>query len=415
MPTDEEARPPSAAVWLDRRTPPHIATLVAVSAVSALNMNVILPSLPSLARHYAADYAVVALAISAYLGLTAVLQLVIGPLSDRYGRRPVILGCLAIFLAATVGCMLAPTIESFLAFRLLQTTVAGGLVLTRAIVRDMVPIDRAASMIGYVTMGMSLAPMIGPMIGGFLDETLGWRSVFAVTFVFGALVAALAWADLGETNRSPSASFAAQFATYPELARSRRFWGYAATAAFASGAFFAFLGGGPWVATEILGMSPSALGLYFGLMALGYMLGNFLSGRYTVEVGLDAMMLVGGAVSCVAILAAIGFFASGVTHPLAFFGSISFVGVGNGLLLPSANAGLVSVRPHLAGSASGLGGALMIGGGALLSAVTGALLGPGTGPWPLLWMMLASTAAGFATTIYVIRVRRSAGPAGDDA
>ena len=267
-------------VWLDRASPPHVLTLVLLTGVSALNMNMVLPSLPSIAAHYGASYGVVALTISAYLGLTALLQLLLGPLSDRFGRRPVILGGFGVFLAATLGCMLAPSIEVFLAFRMLQATVASGIALSRAIVRDMVPPDQAASLIGYVTMGMSLMPMVGPMLGGFLDETLGWQSVFGFTFVVGAAVLALIWADLGETNRAPSASFAAQFRAYPELFRSRRFWGYALTAALASGAFFAFLGGGPWVATEVLGMSPSELGLYFGFIAVGYMFGNFLSGRY---------------------------------------------------------------------------------------------------------------------------------------
>ena len=137
------------------------------------------------------------------------------------------LGCFAIFLAATVGCMLAPSIEVFLGFRLLQATIASGFALSRAIVRDMVPTDQAASLIGYVTMGMSLMPMVGPMIGGFLDESFGWQSVFVFTFVVRrAVTLALIWADLGETNRAPSASFAAQFRAYPELFRSRRFWGY---------------------------------------------------------------------------------------------------------------------------------------------------------------------------------------------
>lgn len=405
-----DAAPPPPAVWLDRRTPPHVVTLVAVAGVSALNMNMVLPSLPGLASFYGADYGVAALAVSAYLGVTAVLQLVIGPLSDRYGRRPVILWSFAVFLLATLGCMVAPTIETFLAFRLIQSAVASGIVLSRAIIRDMVPMNEAAGMIGYVTMGMSLMPMIAPMLGGFLDEALGWQSVFAFTFVFGLAVTALVWADLGETNAEPSDSFAVQFAAYPELARSRRFWGYAATAALASGAFFAFLGGGPWVATEILGMSPATLGFYFGFIAVGYMFGNFLSGRYTARVGLNAMMVVGGAVTVSGLVLGLVFLAFGIVTPVTFFGTIMFVGVGNGLVLPSANAGLVSVRPHLAGSASGLGGALMIGGGAALSVVTGALLTPESGAWPLLWTMLLSAAGGLAATLYVIHVARRRGP-----
>ena len=400
------APPRPAAVWLDRRTPPHVLTLVVMTGVSALNMNMILPSLPGIAADFRADYGLVALSVSAYLGLTAVLQLLIGPLSDRYGRRPVMLGCFAAFLAATLGCALAPTIEVFLAFRLAQAAVASAFALSRAIVRDMVGPAAAASLIGYVTMGMSLAPMIGPMIGGILDEAFGWRSVFVFTLVLGALAAALIWADQGETNAAPSASFAAQFRAYPELFASQRFWGYSLTAALASGAFFAFLGGGPLVASEILGMSPASVGFHFGFIALGYLVGNFLSGRFTARAGLNPMMLAGGLVATAGMALALGLFAAGLQTPLAFFGAILFVGLGNGLLLPSANAGIVSVRPRLAGSASGLGGALMIGGGAALAVLAGALLGPATGAWPLLWLMFACSAASVVSTLWVIRVAR---------
>ena len=175
-------------------------TLVLLTGLSALSLNVMLPSLPSLAAWYGADYGVAALSISAYLGLTAVLQLVLGPLSDRFGRRPVLLACFTVFLVATVGCLLAPTIEVFLAFRMAQAVIASGIALSRAIVRDMVPADQAASLIGYVTMGMSLVPMVSPMIGGWLDETFGWQSVFVLMLAFGVAVTALMALDLGETN-----------------------------------------------------------------------------------------------------------------------------------------------------------------------------------------------------------------------
>ena len=393
---------PARAVWLDRRTPPHLLTLVLLTGVAALNMNMMLPSLPSLAAHYGADYGLVALAISGYLGLTAVLQLVFGPLSDRYGRRPVVLACFVVFLVATLGTMVATTVWMFLLCRMLQAPVAAGLALSRAIVRDMVPPEEAASMIGYVTMGMALIPMVVPMLGGVLDELFGWQSIFAFTFVFGLAVTVLIWADLGETNRAPSASMMAQVRSYPELLRSAPFWGYSATAAFASGTFFAFLGGGPWVATRVLGLSPSVFGFYFGFISAGYVVGNFLSGRYAMRVGLARMMLAGGLVATAGVLLALALFAVGIVSPLAFFGTILFVGVGNGLLLPSANAGMVSVEPHLAGSASGLGGALLVGGGAAMAVLGGALVGPGTGAWPLLFVMLASSALGLVTTFFVM-------------
>lgn len=406
MPFDPPAPTVSPAVWLDRRTPPHIVTLVMLTGLSALSLNVMLPSLPAIAAWYRVDYSTVALAISGYLGLTAILQLGLGPLSDRVGRRPVLIGCTAVFLVATAGCALAPTIEVFLAFRMLQAVIASGFALSRAIVRDMVRPDEAASLLGYVTMGMSLVPMISPVIGGWLDETFGWQSVFLLMLVFGLGVLALLVLDLGETNLAPSASFAAQFRAYPELLRSRRFWGYASTAALASGAFFSLLGGGPWVATELLAMSPSSLGFHFGFVSAGYLVGNFLSGRYTMRVGLNGMMLSGAIVATAGMLVIAVFFALGVQTPLSFFGPLFLLGAGNGLLLPSANAGIVSVRPHLAGSASGLGGALMIGAGALLSVAAGALLAPGTGAWPLIWIMLLCSALGIGTTLWVMRIER---------
>ncbi|MEM9642750.1 MAG: multidrug effflux MFS transporter [Pseudomonadota bacterium] len=404
--------PAPASVWLNPATAPSIVTLVLISGLGALNMNIFLPSLPSMAVYFQADYTLVQLAISGYLGVTAVLQLLIGPLSDRYGRRPVMIASLWVFLISTLGCYLATDITTFLVFRMLQAAVATGLALSRAVVRDMVSADKAASMIGYVTMGMALVPMVGPIIGGQLDELYGWHSSLILTAVFGGMVLLVVWRDMGETNTHKSASFGAQFRAYPELVTSRRFWGYAMGAAFASGAFFAFLGGGPYVASVVLNMDPGELGLYFGLIALGYMLGNFFSGRFAERTGVNEMMLLGGIVSSVGLLCGCLLFAIGYATPLTLFGAIGIVGIGNGLTLPSANAGMVSVRPHLAGSASGLGGALMIGGGAALSAITGALLGPETGAWPLLLMMLLSSVLCTATAMYVIRRARAVGDLG---
>lgn len=393
----------------DRATPPHITTLVFATAVSALAMNVFLPSLPGMARYFDTDYAVVQLAVSLYLAATAFLQLVIGPLSDRYGRRPVMLACLGVFLVGTLAAIFAPTIEALLACRLLQAFSAAGMVLGRAVVRDTVGADEAASRIGYITMGMAFVPMVAPMIGGTLDESYGWQAPFWMTLVLGGFAFIVVYLDLGETNRNRSASFTAQLTTYPELFRSRRFWGYSMTAAFTSGAFFAFLGGGPFVASEILGMSPSDYGLYFAIISAGYILGNFLSGRFSRSVGINRMMLTGNLIAVVGMSTSILMFAGGLYHPISLFGPAAFTGIGNGMTLPNANAGIVSVRPHLAGSASGLGGALQIGGGAVLAVVAGALLTAESGPYPLLWAMILSSGAAALATLYVIWVARRAG------
>lgn len=392
--------------YLDRRTTPHITTLVIMTSAGALNLNILLPSLPGIASEFGVSYSYAQLLISAYLGATAFMQLIIGPLSDRFGRRPVLLGSMWVFIAATLLCMVAPNFQMLLIGRLIQTAVVSGLVLSRAVVRDMVGADDAASLFGYITMGMALVPMVGPMIGGILEEIYGWRAAMGLALAFGLFVLALVWLDLGETNQNRSTSFSAQFRAYPELIRSRRFWGYALSAAFTSASFFAFLGGAPYVSVEFLGLSPTELGLYFALTALGYIVGNFISGRYTNRFGINNMMLNGNFVTGLGMIGSIITLSLGVTHPMAFFGYMIFVGIGNGISLPSANAGIVSVRPHLAGSAAGLGGALMIGGGAAISVLSGSMLSPQTGPYPLLYIMLISSIAGAVTALYVIYVAR---------
>lgn len=388
--------------FLDRATPPHIMTLVLLAGLGALSMNIFLPSLPAMAAHFDTEYRLIQLSVALYLGVNAVLQVFIGPISDRYGRRPVMLGAIVVFLVATAGTLLATTVEVFLLFRALQAVIVAGLVIGRAVVRDMVPQEEAASMIGYVTMGMAVVPMVGPMIGGALEELFSWQASFWLLLACGALTLWLAWTDMGETAQNRSASFAEQFRQYPELLTARRFWGYCLTAAFASGAFFAYLGGAPFVGSEVFGLSPAALGFYFGAPALGYAFGNYLSGRYSVRYGINRMVLAGTVLTCAGLLVLLAVELAGAKHPAVFFGFMTFVGLGNGMVLPNATAGMLSVRPRLAGSASGLGGAIMIGGGAALSALAGSLLSPGSGPFPLIYLMLATSAASVGGIVYVI-------------
>ena len=342
------------------------------------------------------------LSVSLYLAATAVLQLIIGPLSDRYGRRPVVLICYAIFILASVGCLFATTIEVFLTFRMLQGAVAVGLVLSRAIVRDMVPQREAASMIGYVTMGMALVPMVAPMIGGALDQLFGWQATFIFLIASGISVLALCYADQGETSSGDGKSFKAQVSEYPELLASRRFWGYVFAAAFASGAFFAFLGGAPFVASDVYGLSSFWAGIGFGAPAIGYATGNYISGRFSTHYGINRMIQTGTLITSGGMLLALAISLAGYGSAVKFFGLCTFVGIGNGLVMPNATAGMLSVRPHLAGTASGLGSAILIGGGAALSAFAGVALGWGTGDAPLLIIMAISACLGYVSIRFVV-------------
>ena len=372
-----------------------------MAGLGAMNMSAFLPSLPHMTEYFDTRYEVVQIAVSGYLAVTAGLQLIIGPVSDKFGRRSVMLVCQAVFIVATLGCIFATSIEAFLLFRMMQSTVAAGLVLSRAIVRDMVPQDEAASMIGYVTMGMALVPMVAPMIGGALDQAFGWQSVFWFLTAGGVGVMALCWADQGETSKGGGVSFAQQIKDYPELLTSRRFWGYVLSSAFASGAFFAFLGGGPYVASTEFGLSSFWAGVCFGAPAVGYATGNYISGRFSVRYGINWMIRTGAMIGFFGLFLALLLTLLGFGSPLLFFGFCTFVGLGNGLVIPNASAGVLSVRPHLAGTASGLGSAFMIGGGAALSAFAGGVIQGDGASLKLLAIMTSTLFLGFMSILYV--------------
>lgn len=383
------------------KSPPSLLTLVCIAGLGAVSMNMFLPSLPSMAKYFSAPAAVMQLTVSVYLAASAVLQLLIGPLSDRYGRRNVMLVCLVVFLIGTLVCMVATNVEMMILGRIIQASSVSGMVLSRAIVRDLYKPDEAASMIAYVTMGMAIGPMIAPMIGGVLDEHYGWQANFMLMLAMGIIVLVMTYIDLGETNKSEFNSLRDQFRQYPELFKSRRFWGYVATAAFSSGTFFAFLGGGPFVATDVLHLSPTQYGLYFGFVAVGYIIGNFISGKLSSSWGLLKMMFIGSIIVVFGLLICIGLLSLGFIHPAAVFGPVFFVGLGNGMVLPNTNAGIVSVRPNLAGTASGLGGSLQIGGGALISALAGTLVSIHGTASILFIVMLVSALLAVCAALYV--------------
>jgi MFS transporter, DHA1 family, multidrug resistance protein len=377
-------------------------TLILITGISALNMSIFLPSLAAMTAYFDTEYAVMQVSLSGYLAATAVLQIFVGPLSDRFGRRPILLGSLLIFVIATLGALFSTTVEAFLFFRILQAAVATCMVLGRAIVRDIVPDAQAASMIGYVTMGMALVPMVGPMIGGALEQAFDWHATFVFLVLAGIGTLALVYYDLGETLAKGGMGFRAQVRSYPELFRSPRFWGYVMCAAFASGAFFALLGGASFVGTTIFGLSPVWNGIALGAPAIGYAMGNFLSGRFSVRLGINKMALIGTGITIAGLGTSVLLTLAGLIHPLVFFGFCTFLGLGNGLILPNVMAGSISVRPHLAGTASGLGGAIMIGGGAALSQVAGSILTVESGTLPLQLIMLGTSMLAFLSVVFVV-------------
>jgi Bcr/CflA subfamily drug resistance transporter len=382
-------------------------TLVLLSGLSVVSLNMFLPSLSNIAAEFQAGYGLLAsMSIAGYAGMTTVLQLLIGPLSDRFGRRPVILVSLVIYILGSLGCLLATDVWTFLLFRTIQAAIISGFALSRVIIRDTEPAQKAASLMGYLSIAWAIAPMLAPMFGGALDLLFGWRANFIAFLVFGAAVLALCWFDLGETNKNPSETFTKQFKSFPSLFRSWPFWGYSLCMAFSMGALYAFLAAAPLVATAVLRMSPATLGIYMGSTAAGFILGSFVSGRFAAHYPLTTMIVAGRVVAFAGLTVGLGLLLGGIVHEFSLFGSCVFLGVGNGISMPSSNVGAMSVRPELVGSAAGLSGALTGAGGALMSGITSTVLNEANAAFVLLGMMLVSSTMALLAALLVLCLDR---------
>ena len=377
-----------------------IAVLIAVATLNSLSINMIVPALPSMASGLATDFASVQLTLSSYLFATAVAQLVHGPLSDKFGRRPVLMTGMLLYILASVICLVATSVWFVILGRILQGVgAAAGFALGRAIVRDLYEREKAASMLGYITMGFSLAPMVAPLIGGLISDHLGWRLIFLFLTGVGCTLLFITWAALPET-RKPMPEGETRigfFASFAILATVPAFWAYALTTGFMTAVFFAFLGGTPYVAMTLFGMSGTDYGLYFVFVPIGFFIGNFFTARLTMRVGSGRLMRIGNLVSLAASISSLLLLASGWLHPIALFAPIYLIGLANGLSSNNSIAGAVSVRPHLAGAASGIAGSFQIGFGAVATVIIGYLLTLTSSPMPVPIFMTALALAAVTT------------------
>ena len=369
-----------------QRTPPHLLTLTLLTALSALTLNMILPSLPAMSRDLGARESVVALTVSGYMLLSALFQLALGPVSDRVGRRPVMLAALAVYVVASLGCTLAPDVGTLLACRVLQGVIVAGMVVSSATIRDQYPVRESAARLGRIASAMAVAPMLGPMLGGLLDSAFGWRAAFALYSAMGGVMLVVVWLDMGETRRPGLAP--PRLRDGAALLASGRYWAHVLCAAFSVGAFYVFVTGVPYVATAVWALTPAQVGIGLGSITGGFMLGAAATARLAPRHGIAPLIMAGRLLALLALGVALALFAAGLTHPLALFGLTVFVGLGNGLTISNANAGAMAVRPDLAGTSAGLAGALSIALGAVLSTLTAMAVERAATPGRLLLLML---------------------------
>jgi MFS transporter, DHA1 family, multidrug resistance protein len=369
---------------------PSFAILVAISAIGPLALNLFIPSMPGLEKTFGVPYGTVQLTLTLYLIGMAVCQLIYGPASDRWGRRPLLLAGLSLFFVASVLAAIAPTIELLIAARLIQAIGgSAGIVLARAMVRDVFTREKSASVISYITMAFVVAPMVAPVLGGALEHYADWRVGFWLLAALGAIVLAAAWATLPETHHDRSDDSRSFFTNALTLFAIPRFRNYTLTLAFTSAVFFAFLGGAPHIMVDILQRTPLEYGIWFACISLGYMLGNFLSGFYTQKFGIDRMIMAGCVITVLGGFLCLASAISGQLSPATLFLPMALAAFGNGLTIPNGTAAAISVNPAMTGAAAGWSGFAQMATGSAASQLVGSL--QTNQPFGVFWFMAGAS------------------------
>ena len=368
-----------------------IILLAAASALGPTAMQILLPALPVIKDTFQVSNDVAQLTLSLSMFAIAIGTLIYGPLSDKYGRRVIMLLGLVITIAGSIFCFLATSIDLLILGRFIQAFGgAAGLVLARAIVRDVYEAEDAARVIATLVMVMVVIPMLSPALGGELMDQFGWQSVFIAIAFFGVLIFLFSISYLPETlwEPIPFEGAGAVLVTFMSLFKSPAFCGYAFCVTFVSVVFFSFISAAPEIMVSVLDRPPTEYGYYFIMIPLGFMSGNYVTLYFGRSKELNRLITWGASISIVGIALAFILLSLGIKHPLALFVPISIAIFGNGITLPNAMAAAINEFPNLAGSASGLTGFLQMAFSAVAAQVV-ALIFNGT-VYPLLVMMFSA-------------------------
>ena len=371
--------------------------LAMLTALGPLSMDMYLPSLPDIAHVLSAPVARTQLTISSYLIGFAAGQMIYGPLSDRYGRRPVLLAAVALYLASTLACAAAQSVDVLIAARALQgISGSGAIVLARAIVRDVysgVQAARELSLMGSIS---ATAPIVAPMIGGVLQAAFGWRANFICMSAGGLIALVVAARLLPETlrpaNRAGSLSFFSMMRGYGAVARHRGFLIYLGIITTTYAGLFAWVSGASVVLQGVYGLSPVTFGFTFALGAAGYMLGAMIATRLVVRLGLDRTIGVGVVVIAAGGLALVLAVATGIPG-LWLVAAMALYLAGVGLAMPQAMAGALTPFPDRAGTAASLMGLVQQALAAIIAAVIGGFLVRSA--WPVTGVVVAMSTLTF--------------------
>lgn len=372
------------------------ALLAGLSAVGPLTTDMYLPSLPDIARLLGASSAQVQLTISAYLVGFAAGQIIYGPVSDRHGRKPVLIGAIALYCAASLACALSTSIEMLIVARAFQALGgSGGIVLTRAIVRDIYSGAHAGRELSVIGSVMALAPVLAPILGGLIQTAFGWRVTFLALVGAGFAGAAVVWALLPETLNNRAAepvSLPSMLRSYRIVGRNPAYLAYLSITSASYAGLFAWISGSAFVLQDLYGLAPFDFGVAFALGSVGYMIGSAIAARLVIRLGQDGVLGLGGCACAAGGLAMVAAVASGLTSSISLVLPMAVYLAGLGMVLPQGIAGAMTPFPERAGAASSLFGFLQQTAAAVCGAAVGWFLGQSA--WPL---ALGVATMGFAT------------------
>jgi MFS transporter, DHA1 family, multidrug resistance protein len=398
-------RPPGAAADDTNIAPSKIMLLmlVVMTGVAPISLYMLVPALPVLATTFGRDISVAQMTVSLYMVGIACSQIVMGPLSDKFGRRPVLLAGLGLMVAASLGCSFAETLPQLIAARFLQALGgASGMVVSRAIIRDLYSRDRISSMISLVIAVMMIAQMLSPLTGGLLETAFGWRAIFYVITGATLTIAVLIAIALPETrrDRTEGGNFRGDVGN---LLTSRAFIGYVLCQVLASQIIFTFAGGGPYLVVTQMGRSSAEYGAWFATTGFAYLVGNLFCVRFAPRHSLENLIWFGLALQFGGSLLNLGWSLSGLNQaPSWLFGTQMIVMVGNAFVMANSAAGAISVRPEAAGTASGAMGFLQMGIGSLVSQFGAYLGGHSTTTLPLTSAIFVISIACASTMIFLV-------------
>lgn len=387
-----------------------IIFLTGLMAVGHIANNMYTPSMPAMTDYFATDAATVQLTMSVYLLAFAVAQLAYGPLSDRFGRRPVLIGGLILYVVASGAAAFSGSITVLIVMRAFQAFGAcAGPVIARAIVRDLFGREEAAKVMAYIGLAMGAAPAFAPVLGGFLQTWFGWQASFVFITGFAVAILMLTWMRLEETNTERSETtglwlIVEMLRNYWRLMTSREYLGFVITGSFVFAGVFAFMAGAPFVAIEILGYSPIEFGLVSIAPIGGYVLGSFFTSRVAERLGVDRLVPLGMSVLFAGALVLLGVALLGSLSIYSLYVPMAFMSFGMAVVFPSTLAGSISVHPEIAGAGSALYGFLQMAAAAAGIYISGRFKS-GT-EMPMIWTVSLAIFAATVAAIIAARGRK---------